>query len=96
MQKLSDQEMSTLIALIGKADTDQLRAAGEAIRRTSDLRHRQATVGISVGSKVKWNGKHGPNSGVVKQVKLKYVLVQEDGKLSRNWNVPAAMLKVVP
>lgn len=95
MQKLSDQEMVSLITLINKASNDQLRRAGEAIRATSDARHRQATIGISVGAKVKWNGKHGPKTGVVKQVKQKYVLVLEDGGLNHNWNVPAGMLEAV-
>lgn len=96
MQSLSDQEMTTLLGLVSKASHDQLRKVGEHIRSVSDLRSRQATLNFSPGTKVKWNGKHGPKTGVVQQVKQKYVLVLEDGGKNLRWNVPAAMLWRMP
>jgi hypothetical protein len=97
MNALSEQEMTTLLGLIAKASHDQLRRVFETAKLASDLRSRQATVGIQVGAKVKWNGKHGQKTGTVKKIKQKYVEVVEDGQPSMMfWNVPAGMLTVVP
>lgn len=97
---LSEQEMTTLLGLIGLASHEQLRKVSEHLRSVHDLRHRQATDSVQVGAKVKWNGKHGPKTGVVLRVKQKYVEVRDDAKnpigLGMTWNVPAAMLTVIP
>lgn len=96
MSALSDQEMNVLLGSIMRASHEQLRKVFEAAKSASDLRSRQATVGIRVGAKVKWTGKQGAKSGTVKKIKQKYVEVTEEGQSFMIWNVPAGMLTVVP
>lgn len=96
MSALSEQEMTTLLGLISKASHDQLRQVFAVAKTTSDLRSRQSANAFRVGTKVKWNGKIGPATGVVVKVKQKYVEVRQDGATNMTWNIPAAMLQVVP
>lgn len=95
---LDEAEMKTMIGLINKADNDQCRSSLRLIsgRLESIGNQKRATLGI--GSRVSWNGKHGPRQGVVLKVKFKYVEVREDSDKPHppTWNVPASMLTVIP
>lgn len=95
---LSEQEMTTLLGLIGKASSEQLLKANQSIRATLDLRARQATVGVRIGARVQWNGKLGHQVGIVEKVKHKYVEVKvtEGPQIGMRWNVTASMLSPAP
>lgn len=96
MSNVTEQEFGTLLSIVSRCDEAQTRRVIEAINNRRATIGRMAIRSIRPGQKVKWNGKHGPKTGVVARVKQKYVEVKEDGVMHMTWNVPASMLEVVP
>ncbi len=96
MSQTTEQEMGTLLSIISRADTNQLSRVITAVNNRRQVINSVAISQVRVGSKVKWNGKHGHQTGVVVKVKQKYVEVLADGGKNLHWNVPASMLTAVP
>jgi sRNA-binding protein len=94
MGQVTEQEMGTLLSIISRADNAQLSRVNLSVASRRQVISRVMICQMRIGAKVKWNGKHGPQDGIVKKVKQKYVEVQVSSGLI--WNVPAAMLTVVP
>ncbi len=94
MSQVTEQDMGTLLSIISRADTSQLSRVNLAVVSRRQVISRIMISQMRIGASVKWNGKHGPQQGVVKKVKQKYVEVMVQSGMI--WNVPASMLTVVP
>jgi len=93
---MTGQEFSNVISLIHSADANQLAEFREAIKSRGEQLGRQVIVSLRPGQRVKWDGKRGPQTGIVERVKNVWVEVQADktpGQLiGTRWNVRASAL----
>ncbi len=100
MSATEEEFMHALLVMARVDDAGQLERLRTVYTQRVDAVQRSQIWKIRVGMKVSWKGKHGPQEGVVKRIKQKYVEceVQVPGTgiaagltLKKVWNVPASM-----
>ena len=77
----------------GNFSNEELNAIADSIRYARAQLGRENRRALQIGSIVEWQSqRHGRGRGTVEQIKIKNVLVRENGRL---WQIPANMLEVV-
>jgi hypothetical protein len=88
--KLSPTEMETILALVGKADFDQLNEINDRGRLQRTFLANQKVRSFVIGDNVKFTGRGNfIETGVISKVNRRYIHVQVG---YMNWKVPAEML----
>ena len=88
--KLSTTEMETILALVGKADYDQLNEIARRVQLQRTFLANQKVRSFVVGDSVKFTSRSKMvETGVVSKVNRRYIHVQVG---HMNWKVPAEML----
>jgi dsDNA-specific endonuclease/ATPase MutS2 len=88
--KLSTTEMETILALVGKADYDQLNEIARRVQLQRTFLANQKVRSFVVGDNVKFTSRSKMvETGVVSKVNRRYIHVQVG---HMNWKVPAEML----
>ena len=79
----------------GDFTNEELNSINDAIRfARAQLVVRNKSV-LTIGANVKFTSStRGTNSGVVKKIKRKFIIVDQPGQF-RSWRVPASMLEVL-
>lgn len=87
-------ELNKLVALIGKADKNDLKYIKAAFKSRISAITANAKIGLSVGDKVKMTHAKigGTKKGIIEKVNRTKVLVNIEG---HSWNVPMAMVEVI-
>jgi putative ribosome biogenesis GTPase RsgA len=88
---LTKTEMNRLATLMSKASSEDMRTIARMYNDASAAKTRSAARSFSVGDKVKWSGKNGTQSGIVKKVNRKNIVVVTE--FNGTWNVTASLLK---
>jgi len=88
--KLSTTEMETILALVGKADYDQLNEIARRVQLQRTFLANQKVRSFVVGDNVKFTSRSKMvETGVISKVNRRYIHVQVG---HMNWKVPAEML----
>jgi hypothetical protein len=88
--KLSTTEMETILALVGKADYDQLNEIARRVQLQRTFLANQKVRSFVVGDSVKFTSRSKMvETGVISKVNRRYIHVQVG---HMNWKVPAEML----
>jgi len=88
--KLSTTEMETILALVGKADYDQLNEIARRVQLQRTFLANQKVRSFVVGDTVKFTSRSKMvETGVISKVNRRYIHVQVG---HMNWKVPAEML----
>ena len=87
-------ELNKLVALIDKADKNDLKHVKAAYKARVAAITANAKIGLSVGDKVKMTHAKigGTKTGIIEKVNRTKVLVDIEGY---SWNVPMAMVEVI-
>jgi len=88
---LTSNELKTIADLFAKASASDMNLIADQFNYQTKMNSRKAAAKFSVGDKVKWTGKNGKMSGIIKKVNPKNIVVitEFDG----TWNVTASLLK---
>jgi len=88
--KLSTTEMETILALVGKADYNQLKEIASRVQLQRTFLANQKVRSFVVGDTVKFTSRSKMvETGVISKVNRRYIHVQVG---HMNWKVPAEML----
>lgn len=91
---MSNTNVQTATSAILSMSSDELAQVIEAIKYRRAQLGKVTARALTVGAKVKFNGKRGLVVGTVTKIKLKNCLVKDD-RTGLVWNVPASMLTTV-
>lgn len=86
------QQVIREIQMGADVSSEDLNLIIEAVRYRRAQMGRQTARSLRIGDRVSFNGRRGYTEGIVKDIKIKNVIVRE-GQL--NWKVPASMLTLV-
>lgn len=86
------QQVIREIQMGADVTNEDLNQVIEAVRYRRSQMGRQTVRSLKIGDRVSFNGRNGYTEGIVKDIKIKNVIVRE-GML--NWKVPASMLTLV-
>lgn len=86
------QQIIREIQMGADVSNEDLNLIVEAVRYRRTQLGRQTARSLRIGDRVSFVGRRGYTEGIVKDIKIKNVIVRE-GQL--NWKVPASMLTLV-
>jgi hypothetical protein len=90
-------ELHSLLNTVRKMSEDELRRVITSVTERRAVLVNQNIRVLRPGMRVSWNGKFGPQTGVVQKVKTKWVeVIAEPIAKNLHWNVTASALTVIP